>query len=93
MGVARIERIVAQTNALGTDLIVIRGDLPGASRFIRSVVPARESAPSLRALRAPLGVFAVLGNHDWWHDRAAHRRGHGPTEVGLALEAAGIPVL
>ena len=93
MGVARIERIVAQTNALGADLIVILGDLPGASRFIRRVVPARESAPPLGALRAPLGVFAVLGNHDWWHDRTAQRRGHGPTEVGLALEAAGIPVL
>src|SRR5919199_1094368 len=38
----------------------------------------------LGALRAPLGVVAVLGNHDWRHD--------GP-RVRAALRNAGIPVL
>ena len=41
-------------------------------------------AQSLAALSAPLGVFAVLGNHDWWvHGRA----------MGAALAATGIRVL
>ena len=34
--------------------------------------------------RPQLGVFAVLGNHDWWFDAPRMRR---------ALETAGIPVL
>src|SRR5262249_55399859 len=40
----------------------------------------------------PLGVHAILGNHDWWHDRAALEAGHGPTVVRRALERVGIPV-
>jgi predicted MPP superfamily phosphohydrolase len=37
-------------------------------------------------------VHAVLGNHDWWEDQEARRRGRGPVRAGLALERAGIPV-
>ena len=43
-------------------------------------------------LKAPLGVHAILGNHDWWDDRAAQVNGHGPTFARLALERVGIPV-
>jgi hypothetical protein len=43
-------------------------------------------------LRAPLGVHAILGNHDWWDDKTAQRDGEGPTVARRALEAAGIPV-
>ncbi|MCB1456036.1 MAG: metallophosphoesterase, partial [Nitratireductor sp.] len=43
-------------------------------------------------LSAPLGVHAVLGNHDWWEDKTAQRNGHGPTFVHEALDKAGIPV-
>jgi predicted MPP superfamily phosphohydrolase len=47
-------------------------------------VEPEPTAAALRELRAPLGVFAVLGNHDWWYDGA---------RVGRALEGAGIRVL
>ena len=40
--------------------------------------------PLLKDFRAPLGVYAVLGNHDWWFDGQRVRR---------ALEANGIKVL
>ena len=43
-------------------------------------------------LKAPLGVHAILGNHDWWDDRQVQREGQGPTVARRALEAAGIPV-
>jgi predicted MPP superfamily phosphohydrolase len=46
----------------------------------------------LGRLKAPLGVHAVLGNHDWWDDRTVQREGRGVPECRRELEAAGIPV-
>jgi hypothetical protein len=93
VGIERLRRIVARTNALGADLILFLGDLEAGHRFVTRKVPLDRAAAELAALRAPLGVFAVQGNHDWWHDEAAQDRRAGPTRVQLLLEAAGIPVL
>jgi uncharacterized protein len=89
----RLEQVVARTNALGADLIVMLGDLPAGFRFVMKVVPTADVARVLAKLDAPLGVHAILGNHDWWHDAAAQARGGGPTLIGAELRAAGIPVL
>lgn len=56
---ARLARIVASANALAPDLIVLTGDL-----FDHDPAALVEGARALDALRARLGVFAVLGNHD-----------------------------
>ncbi|MEZ5913040.1 MAG: metallophosphoesterase [Paracoccaceae bacterium] len=90
---ARVAKIVSKTNALGADLCVILGDLAAGHRFVTAPVPLSEAAAELGKLRAPLGVYAVLGNHDWWDDPAAQDRRAGPVEAGRTLEAAGIPVL
>ena len=54
-----LRALVARVNALEADLVVITGDLfdfdPG---FIE------EGCRELASLRAPLGVYSVLGNHD-----------------------------
>lgn len=92
MDVARIDLIVQSVNALEPDLIVLLGDYVAAHRYITGIVPVRLWARSLGQLRAPLGVHAVLGNHDWWDDRAAQRRGKGPVLARRELEEAGIPV-
>lgn len=56
-----IQRTVEMTNALKPDLIVLTGDLVNSSwRYIQ---PCTEL---LTALAAPFGVYAVLGNHDYW---------------------------
>lgn len=89
----RVRRIVARTNALGADLIVILGDLPAGHRFVSRAVPLADVTEALSHLDAPLGVHAILGNHDWWDDRAAQARGGGPSLVAGLLQAAGIPVL
>ena len=89
----RLKRLVTRTNALGADMIVILGDLEAGHRFVTRTVPMRDTARELARLTAPLGVHAVLGNHDWWHDRAAQARGGGPSAVAETLRAAGIPVL
>lgn len=89
----RLERIVARTNALGADLVVILGDLEAGHRFVLEPVTNADTVRLLSRLRAPLGVHAILGNHDWWHDRAAQARGGGPSQVAAILRDAGIPVL
>ena len=48
---------------------------------------------ALSGLKAPLGVFSILGNHDWWEDLSAQKAGVGPTIARKALESVGIPVL
>lgn len=83
-GLAQLARLVERVNALEPDLVLLAGDY-----VIHGVVGGRfvspeESAALLGRLEAAAGVYAVLGNHDWWLDGGRVRR---------ALEAAGIPVL
>jgi uncharacterized protein len=94
MSLARVEQIVAQTNALGADAILLLGDYVVGHRLGKFSKPVAVTgwAEPLSALKAPLGVHAVLGNHDWWDERAVQMRRAGPTRAGLALEAVGIPV-
>src|ERR1700681_3992155 len=92
MSLDRIESIVAHTNALGADMTVLLGDYVAGTRHVTRFIPAREWAPGLAGLKAPLGVHAILGNHDWWEDKTVQRDGQGPTISRRALEAAGIPV-
>ena len=60
---ARMARIVAQINALKPDLILLGGDYIGDAKG-GATYDARASIASFAGLRAPLGVVAVLGNHD-----------------------------
>lgn len=93
MGLDRVGEVVAATNRLGADLVVLLGDYVAGHRFQTRGVDMADLAPVLAGLEAPLGRYAVLGNHDWWDDLAAQRAGHGPVIAGRALEGAGIPVL
>ncbi|WP_299921290.1 metallophosphoesterase [uncultured Pelagimonas sp.] len=93
VGPRRIRQIVARMNALNPDLILLLGDYAAGHRFITKSVEIAEIAPILAGLKAKHGVFAVLGNHDWWDDLNAQKRGGGPNLYAQALEANGIPVL
>ncbi|MEM9104128.1 MAG: metallophosphoesterase [Pseudomonadota bacterium] len=85
MPVPRIEAIVRRTNALKPDLIVLLGDyVESMRRFRTGIVPVKDWSAALGALEAPHGVYAVLGNHDWWVDAQA---------ITAHMEAAGITVL
>ena len=92
MSLDHIHAIVERTNALKPDIVVLLGDYVAGHRKVTRFIPASEWADVLGGLKAPLGVHAVLGNHDWWDDKAVQREGQGPTMAGRALEAAGIPV-
>jgi predicted MPP superfamily phosphohydrolase len=86
MPVSRIRHIVETANGLDADLIVLLGDYVDALKHKLRIAPVPISAwaPELGRLRAPLGVYAVLGNHDWDEDEVGVRGG---------LKQVGIPVL
>ncbi len=92
MPLERIEAIVDCTNSLNADIIVMLGDYVAGHRHVTRFIPASEWAPVLAGLKAPLGVHAILGNHDYWEDKTVQRDGHGMTVARRALEAAGVPV-
>jgi uncharacterized protein len=94
MNVERIHRIVEHTNRLAPDCVMLLGDYMPGRRMLRFArpIPANDWAAALGKLQAPLGVHAVLGNHDWWDDPEAQRLRDGPTLAGRALQNAGIAV-
>jgi uncharacterized protein len=76
----RLERMVAQVNALHPDLVLIAGDLVSEKRTATHIYTPEEIVAPLGALKAPLGVIAVPGNHDHWFDMpglAAELERHG----------------
>ena len=70
----RLVRIVGQINALEPDLVLIAGDFSGDRQLATRWYSYDEALAPLSGLRAPLGVVAVLGNHDHWRDAEAARR-------------------
>ena len=59
----RMARIVAQINGLKPDLILLGGDYIGDDKGAATYDAHAAIAP-FAGLRAPMGVVAVLGNHD-----------------------------
>jgi predicted MPP superfamily phosphohydrolase len=66
MGLKRIADVVARTNALDPDLIVLLGDYDVGQTIYARPVPHALLSPVLAGLKAPLGVYGILGNHDYW---------------------------
>jgi predicted MPP superfamily phosphohydrolase len=88
----RIRYIAERTNQLAPDLIVLLGDFTASHKFQTRTVHPEEWAEALSVLKAPLGVHAILGNHDWWDDLTAQRTRRGPVIGRRMLERHGIPV-
>jgi predicted MPP superfamily phosphohydrolase len=70
----RVKDLVARMNAERPDVVVLLGDYVGGhSPMERASARQREALSrglaNLAGLRAPQGVFAVIGNHDvWWNE-------------------------
>ena len=80
----KLRKIVERTNQLQPELIVILGDYMSGDSWTSRRMEPQEFGPILKDLHAPLGVYSVLGNHDWWYSGPAVRSG---------LEQNGIRVL
>ena len=81
---AYIKNLILRINKMSPDLILIGGDLVINGVIGGVPIPIEILAPMLKELRAPLGVYAVLGNHDWWN---------GGVRIKESLEKTGIAVL
>lgn len=94
--IERARYVVEQANQQDADLIVLLGDYVseksrGRRRDLREgedgtdlKIPANEIADALQGFRAKYGVYAVIGNHDWYHNE---------TKIHNELERVGINVL
>ena len=91
MPARRIGTIVDQLNAQKPDIIVLLGDYVNAlgPEYRTAKVPVQEWAAPLRSLYAPLGVHAILGNHDWWSGEVPDiRRAFGKAGISVLDNAA-----
>jgi len=86
LGASRIEAACSSANALDPDLIVLTGDYISHSKdYIAGC------AQAVAGLKARIGVFAVLGNHDHWTDGAMMAR--ELSRVGIrVLENENVPI-
>jgi len=91
MGVEKIRAIVDTANGLQSDIVVLLGDYFATHPFVDPVVPHAVWAAELKRLRAPLGVWAILGNHDWWYDVAGVRKALADVRIPL-LENQAVPL-
>ncbi|MBA2334081.1 MAG: metallophosphoesterase [Blastocatellia bacterium] len=93
----RLREVVEKANAQNADLIVLLGDYVSEARWEKGALqrpegtdrtelkmPVAKIADNLRGFRAKYGVFAVIGNHDWYHN---------DKKVHAELERVGITVL
>ena len=77
--VVLLERAVALLNAAAPDLILLGGD------YVNTTARDFDRPLALLAqLRAPLGVFGVMGNHDYWG---------GADYLAARLTGAGVTIL
>ena len=93
MSVERIREIAGIANALNPDLIVLLGDFNAGHPYVTGTVYPEQWGEALEGLKAPLGVHAILGNHDWWHGASTEMRSDGGESVRRALRALGASVL
>jgi len=80
----RVRRVAALVQRQRPDLVCLLGDFIDWKVSFATPVTPEDVAGALGGLRAPLGVIAVLGNHDHTTD--------GP-RVAAALRATGVTVL
>lgn len=61
IGTRRLQSLIEQVDSMEPDLVALTGDLvDGHASTVQAMVP------ELRTLTAPLGVYSVLGNHEFY---------------------------
>jgi predicted MPP superfamily phosphohydrolase len=84
MPASRLQRVVDRVNALKPDIVVLTGDYAGDGVLGTDPLPPDQAVAPFAGLKARLGVYAVLGNHDHLFERR---------EIKAALERAHVRLL
>ena len=82
----KLKRIVELTNQQNPDLIVLLGDYMSPNSWHSHRVEPEVTAAALKELRAPLGVYTILGNHDWWYNGEKCRRAFEQNDIKVLEE-------
>ena len=82
--VDKMREVAAAITAAQPDLVLLLGDYDRNGIAGGEKVDPAEWAPLFGSIPAPFGVYAVLGNHDWWNDTP---------RIRAALEDGGVEVL
>jgi uncharacterized protein len=82
--IERLAAIVAETNTLEPDVVLLLGDYVNMMPFGRGRVPPDAIAQVFTPLKAAAGTYAILGNHDWKY---------GFEAMADAFGRAGIPLI
>jgi predicted MPP superfamily phosphohydrolase len=93
MPAKRIREVVAKTNALEADLIVLGGDYSTQNNWRMTPLPLDETIGILSGLTAPHGVVAIMGNHDWWDDTDTQHGSKTEPETARLMRDVGIMVM
>jgi len=82
----KLKKLVETANAENPDLIVLLGDYVSQIGRKNSdlKMPSETVAENLQGFQAKYGVYAVIGNHDWWYDEK---------KITAELTRAGINIL
>ncbi|TXD96750.1 metallophosphoesterase [Psychrobacter frigidicola] len=80
-GNRQLDKLASLVEAQNVDVVLLAGDIMNDSTYYYDKTNMREH---LEKLRAPLGVYAVLGNHDYSGNHVA---------IASAVERAGIQVI
>ncbi|MDZ7719130.1 MAG: metallophosphoesterase [Balneolaceae bacterium] len=75
----KMDRYIQLVNEAAPDLVIFTGDL-----ITEGIGHVQEGADALQKINSTYGVYAVIGDHDYWA---------GPDHIVEALESRGIHVL
>ncbi len=87
-GLDSLRSLVDRINRAGPDLILLPGDFVIQGVVGGTFVEPEAAGAVLAELAAPLGVFAVLGNHDWWLDARRVERALSNNGIGVLEDAS-----
>lgn len=93
MPASRVRAICNKVNALHPDIIVLLGDYTGGHMMVTGPVMPEAWGEAMSVLRAPYGVYGVLGNHDLWHGALPNMPALNGDPVRKALRDAGVTVM
>lgn len=87
LGIEHVHEVIELALEQKPDVFVLTGDLSHKKEW--SVPPVWDA---MTPLQAPLGVWGVMGNHDWWHGIEASREGARRAGVQM-LDNAAVPIV